>query len=531
MRSVGPLKTPDQVLGTIWGKIPGYIKLTFIASMVLGLCTHLYMFTNKLINFDDILALFDATYGTASGRWLLPTVLRWDGNYSMPWLIGLLSILCLSVTACLTVALFRIRRPVGCIVTAALLMAFPTVAATFSYMFSADAYFFSMMLAAFGAYAAVRFPRVGIPLGIVCILFSMGIYQSYFPVAAVMMVGAMLFEILDGDKSFRDILWKGLRLILILAVAMGGYFILTRFATRDVGLVDYMGISTMGQLPLSQLPSLIVQCYTKYMDFFLFNQQGFHFHFLKYLFLLTGLGAVVLFVLLLWQRKLGVLRTILAVVLALLFPLAGNLIYIMTAGGMVHELMIYGSAFLLVAPIALAEYAGEHLEFHTLASQLLHPLLCWVILGSMALTAYNYIVTDNKAYLKMDISYEQCFAYSNRLLQAIESTEGYDRGMPIALVGSGVWDEALSPTPQLNDIAMGGVANFGLLRTGYTYDIYLHYYLGFINSIYLDESDLVQELAVREDVIAMPCYPQAGSIQVIDGIMVVKLNPINALPE
>ena len=139
-------KTPEVCVSALWKKIPRYIRLTYAAAVVLGLSVHLYMFTNKFTNHDDLNQMFYADYGTASGRWLLPSVLRLDGNISIPWLIGLLSILCLAGTACLTVALFRIRRPFGCIVTAALLVAFPAVTATFGYMFSADAYFLSLQI-------------------------------------------------------------------------------------------------------------------------------------------------------------------------------------------------------------------------------------------------------------------------------------------------------------------------------------------------------------------------------------------------
>ena len=90
------LPAPDQALGRLWAKTPGYIRLTCAAALVLGLAAHLFMFTNKLPNHDDVGHLFSATYGTASGRWLLPLILRLDGNYSMPWLIGLLALLCLA---------------------------------------------------------------------------------------------------------------------------------------------------------------------------------------------------------------------------------------------------------------------------------------------------------------------------------------------------------------------------------------------------------------------------------------------------
>ena len=193
--------SPNVAAERFWQRVPGEIRWTFIMAVVMGLVTHMYAFTNDLLNHDDIYHLLQCEYGAQSGRWFLPIVLGWDGTYSMPWLIGALSVLCLALTACFTVSLLRIQGRLGALITVTLLVAYPTVAATFSYMFTADEYFFGLFLASFAAYAAARMPRMGLPLGAVALILSLGIYQSYFPVAAVLMVGALLFDTLDGELS------------------------------------------------------------------------------------------------------------------------------------------------------------------------------------------------------------------------------------------------------------------------------------------------------------------------------------------
>ncbi|MDE6591162.1 MAG: glucosyltransferase domain-containing protein, partial [Oscillospiraceae bacterium] len=149
-------RTPEECFSDLWKRIPKHIRLSFAAAVALGLATHLYAFTNKLTNHDDLDQMFYAGYGAASGRWLLPSILRLDGDFSIPWLIGLIGILCLAGTVCLTVSLLRIRHPLGCVVTAAVMVSYPTVASTFAYMFTSSGYFFGLLLAVFGAYAAVR---------------------------------------------------------------------------------------------------------------------------------------------------------------------------------------------------------------------------------------------------------------------------------------------------------------------------------------------------------------------------------------
>lgn len=522
MRSESAPKTPYNCVSVLWKRIPGYIRMTFASAVVLGFVTHLYMFTNKLTNHDDMLYLFIADYGTASGRWLLPSVLGLDGNFSMPWLIGLLSILCLAGVACLTVSLLRIRHPLGCIVAAGIIVSFPSVTATLTYMFTADGYFFGLLLAALCAYLSVRHGWWGSLFGAVSLTLSMGIYQSYFPVAAVLMVGALLFETLDGELSFKQLLLKGLRLVLTLAVALVAYMVIVRISTRNVALVDYMGISDMGKLSLAEIPSLISQGFEEYFRFYMTDSVGCHFGFLKYAFAAVALLSAALLVLMLWKRKLGSLRSILAIALAAVYPLAGSLIYVMVPQAEIHALMLFGYAYILILPVALVDYM--ELSFKQLPLRTFRTASAWVIILTIALTGYSYTLFANSAYLKIDLSMRQCTAYSTRLLERVESCDGYQQGMDLVLVGSQARDDALNATPQLDDINLTGVFDMPAFRGTYTYGNFLRYYLGFPSQVFTGKSDIAKDLAANETVQAMPVYPQTGSIQVIDNMIVVKFS-------
>lgn len=521
--SMPEIKTPGACLEELRKRAPKYIWLTFAAAVVLGIATHLYMLVNKLPNHDDIGHLFSFDYGTASGRWLLPLVARMDGAFSIPWFIGLISVLCLAGTACFTVSLLRIRSVPGCAIAAAIIVSFPTVTATFTFMFTATPYFFSLMLAAFGAYAAVRFrPIWGFVLGAAAITLSMGIYQSYLGVAAVLMVGALLFETLDGKDSFGALFLKGVRMAGALVCSVAAYMVIVRITTRNIALVDYMGISDMGKISLQELPWQLVKCFGSYYKFFISDAYGYHFGFLKFAFAATALCCIVLGVLLLRERRLGRSRTVLALALAAVYPLAANLIYLMVPNGGIHTLMIYGLSYILIAPVALVDYT--EINWQKLSRRAVQAIAGWVVLLSMTAAAYSYAVTANTAYLKIDLSLRQATAYSTRLLERIESCEGYHRDLPVMLLGSGIVDDGLWPTPQLNSVEMVGVFSLAHFRTSYSYNYFLRYYLGYTGEIYLDSSDGAPSFSEVDEVRAMPTYPEQGSIRVINGWVVVKLN-------
>lgn len=516
---------PDAAFERFRKSVPAYTKWTFAASVVFGLIAHLYMLTNKLPNHDDIFHLFQCDYGTQSGRWFLPTVLQWDGDFSMPWLIGVLGILCLAGTACITTSLFHIRRPLACIITAALLVSFPTVASTFTYMFTADAYFFGLFLAAFAAFAVARFAIIGLPVGAVALILSMGIYQSYFPVATVLLVGTLLFDCLEGQRSFLQILGRGIKMVVMLGLGIIVYMAAARWATANVGgLSDYMGISSMGSVSLDQLPSLIRKCYECYREYFIDNQFGWNFGFIRYLLLAAAASGLVILLLLIVRRTVGVLRGVLALVLVVCYPLAGALIHIMVGGAEIHFLMIYGCVYILILPIALASFAGDQfVETGSLRSGI-QAILSGIIMIAMAFTAYSYTVADNKAYLSMEVSYEQISAYSNRLVSAIQSVDGYTTDMPVVLVGSSGSDAMLDLTPEQDEITLTGVLKAITYRTQYSYGNYLNRFLALPNAVYMDDMPDEIKTAIGDVKSWMPTYPQEGSIQIVNGYIVVRLN-------
>lgn len=510
------LEDPDGSLKALWNRTPAHIRTTFFSAAAVGLGTHLYVFTNKFANHDDLYQLFRGGYGVFSGRWLLPTVLRMDGSFSVPWLIGLLGVLFLSLGACVVVSLLRIRRPLGCLLAGAALVSFPSVTATLGYLFTSDAYFFGLLLAELGAWATIRRGWWGSALGAALICLSLGVYQSYLPVAAALMVGGLLLETLEGG-DLRALLLKALRCAGALALGLLLYLLVVRLTTLQTGLTDYEGISEMGKLPLARLPELLKAAYRAYVSFFVEDVYHYHFRFLKYLFLLTGAGSAVGFLWLLWRRRPGPGRTVLALALAALYPLAGGLIYLMVPNGAIHTHMLYGLVFALLAPIFLTEQITE-------SPRPVGSALRVLALVTLGLAVYAYAVTANSFYLKQDMSLRECTAWSNRLIARIESCQGYEPGMNVVLVGSEQREAALSPSPEMDVSQMMGMDDLGDLRTAYSYDLFLRHYLAFDAPVHTGHTELARSYAVREAVQEMPLYPRDGSVKVVDGALVVKLN-------
>ena len=62
-----------------------HYRIPTIAGMILGLLAYMFTFTNKLVNHDEVNALFFKGATVDSGRWGLSILDHFFPNYSMSW--------------------------------------------------------------------------------------------------------------------------------------------------------------------------------------------------------------------------------------------------------------------------------------------------------------------------------------------------------------------------------------------------------------------------------------------------------------
>ena len=123
----------------------------------------------------------------------------------------------------------------------------------------------------------------------------------------------------------------------------------------------------------------------------------------------------------------------------------------------------------------------------------------------------------NICYLRAEFEQQQTISYYTTLISRISSTEGYDDAYPLVYInefnkkpttGLGCPDEEIIYiTPYKN----GYSVNVGTWRR------VMKNWCGYDPET-LDEALFAQ----RPEVMEMPCYPDSGSIKVIDGAVVVK---------
>ena len=100
----------DRTLRKYWQALPAARKWAFLSCFISGYLIHIFAFTNIIPNSDGLSRVFDPQQMTVSGRWFLHYASMLNGFTQMPALIGLLSMVFLSLAAALAVGVLGITR-------------------------------------------------------------------------------------------------------------------------------------------------------------------------------------------------------------------------------------------------------------------------------------------------------------------------------------------------------------------------------------------------------------------------------------
>lgn len=515
-----------QIQNRLDTRIARHYQIIFLISFALILLIHLYMFTNLFINHDNIRLMFsNGSGGLPLGRWLKDWARSLTGGFSSPWLNGIVGALFLAAACTLFAAIFDIRRPLPACLLILCMVAFPTVTSIYTYMQDAVANFLSMLLAVLAAWLIRRGGVAAGLLGVLCISCSMGIYQAFFCLTAATLVLTMMVEVCEGrwKDSFKSFFATGLRYLSWLALGMALYFLVTRICLWHTGtkLSDYQGISSMGQITPAILLQRVKKAYLCLKSYY-FNNHMYFLNWFPILVKVSLLADAVTVGFLFWTR--GLHKSIdsflqLAVLLDI-FPLACNSIYLMTDAWTVHNLMIYPAVLPLLLPVLL----GNRITVQDITAlgelgkgylRTLGTLCACGLLVIQAAFGYLFLVTTNRAYTCMELTYQGSYAYFTRLTAKIELQPGYTPDTPVAFLG-----KASQPT-SIPSSYMTGVNSLEQTINMYSRGDFLSYFMS--SSYHNASSEETEAVKASLEFQQMPYYPAEGSIATINGVIVVKL--------
>ena len=514
------MTTPMAFYEKLRGKIKREWKLAFLAAAVTALLVHMPALLMDVPNHDGLDSMYFDQNMITSGRWFLMVACGFSSFYTIPWVIGLLGILFLSLAAAALTEALELKKPWVIVVCSGLLASFPALASTFAYVFTLDGYMLALLLAVLAVVLTKKYQK-GFLAGGVCLAFSLGIYQAYLPFAMILSVFCILM-LLSEDGTGKEKLKKILHYLYMGILGVVLYYGILQVLLRLQGkqLASYQGIDGMAQGNNAGLFTSVKQMY---VDFLKFTLRGN----VLYQNWISGVALLLLLFAALfaggvlvknrkWWKKPGFFGIIILAVLVL--PVITNVILIISPSVTYHLLMRYQWVLYLIGLVALVGNGTE--EGKTGA------VLQWLALCCGVVLVFFYGVVDNIGYSNLQKRYEKTYAYCVRLLDRIEQTEGYYQGIPIAMIGV-VGEDEFPGTDITLDVTSGmiGLNGDSLLYTGENYRLFMQHYLGATLNIL--SADAMKEMYYDEEYIEMDSFPGENSIRIIDGILYVKTENAN----
>lgn len=525
-------KMPDQYLTEWYRNLSGAVKTAFYAAFAAGLAAHLYQFTNKLYNYDE-LANTPGGIGlsTEQGRWLLNWMGRFmrsvfGGSYSLPFFNGIFALLFLALSAGMVVSVFQVRNKLTAGLIGGLMTVFPAVVSMYFFMFLALYYAIGISFSVFAAWLAVKYPKniIANIAAVVMIACSLGVYQAYFPdTVCILLIVVILKAAFGGVKEKKE--WKEFflmiaRFLLVMAAGVAVYFLINKavLAVTHIQLTSYQGGDTMGKITITQLISALKSCYTSFFDLGFSDVMGISYNrtvrrLIKVVWILfaAGIGAYLVL------KKKEYLNKVIVLCGILVFPVAMFLIYVMAPNSYCYTLMAYSVVFFFVFFLLWLDACFRNLKLHAPVKSITN----WVSALLTAALVIVFVWYANGNYMALEYTKYHDFSYVQTLITKIRSVEDYSQDKPVIVVGTQINDSTNGMGSLIGDtFTVGGKADTNL---GYNSLLYLMSdYLGF--SPYYGTYEEIQNWMQREVVREMPSYPADGSIQVIDDTIIVKLS-------
>lgn len=508
--------------------------IAFSVTFIVGLYTHFYMLTNKISFYDDISALFH-TGGTYSlGRWFLgilsALVYRFFGGiYSMPWLNGTISLFFISLAAVMVVDLFSIHNKILIGLISALMVVFPVVTTIFAYMFTAPYYFFALLLSVLSVWCIYKV-KYGYVLFCIFNAFAMGIYQAFLPVTVTLLIMLLVIETIFF-KKVKHPLYLGILYFINLVLSYVLYYIINRIVliVKNVELKEYQGLNSLGNVSIDNFFDAIINAYSKYFSFFVKDFLGVNNSFwIKGIYILCAISFLIMII-----RSISELnyeRKIVGILYVCFLPAAIEFIYIMALGNentFIHGLMIYSIVFILILTLVLLDK-----QVYKKNGMLFVGLNYGIRIGCAGVIVF-YIYLANMAYLQDELLQSQVDTWCTSFITQIKMTEGFKDEYSIVFVQDkeletnyyAIHDETeylMNEFSILTCTAHSSTMNSWI--NNYSFMDYLRYRGGFNTDKIIDYEDAVKKQIIDEcpEIDDMPCYPDDGSIQVIDQKVFVK---------
>lgn len=508
----------DRLIAWFSKKIREY-HIPLICSFLVGILAHMFAFTNKLVNGDDVFTLFFKGGSYTLGRWGLVLFDNIFPNYSMPWVYGIITIALIAVSVCILIHVFHIQNKLLQGLLAGLIVAFPSLTGVFSFMFMSCTYSSAFLLTVLSVYLMNKSPvRYLLPAGI-CLILSLSLYQGYIALAASLLVLVLIQQLLENTET-KAVFRRGIFFLIFLVLSLGIYYMFTQLLLRITGYeLNSYANARLSFEPLS-LPSRVLEAYHSFFKLFDEAYNGLIPTVLsRRVHYLCVAAAGILFLLwLVFQKAKKAGQIFLLLALIAILPLTINCMYLFATVEAVHTLVLYSFVSVYMFAAVLAE-ASMPLVLNSRAAALSRRIALEVVTIGMALVIVVNIYIANEAYLCMYLQYENTYAFYSSVIAELKATPEFNETTTLAVIG----DYQRPDFYQTKfDFAYKIFDTTGYHPNSYAQERFLEYFIGLPIPCATDED--IAEITQSQEYQNMPTYPYYGSMKMIGNFFVVKLS-------
>lgn len=506
--------------------------LSLAATFLWGMFAHGFAFSGTYVTHDSLREFHSEILGNkvkmGSGRVLTPIYRDLFGtDVTLPWMMGLLALLWIGLAVFLMVRIFRVESPaLICLMAGVCTVNIAVSSTAATYIHDLDSYMFAMLSAVVAVFFW-RSHKLGWIVGAPFAAFSLGIYQCFIFVAVTLAMMVCILDLLN-EKSFREVFTNGLKAIGMLLLGGVLYYLIMKviLAFSDVVLTkgDYNSLDRMQALTLDTFVPQILSAYRDWAVRLIDVYSGYPSVLTKGISLLLLVGVVLFVGIGLLNRRIGLAEKALCVLLVLLLPLGMNMIHVMTVGKN-HDLMTYPIWMGYILALLLAERFWQQwktVEGHVKTVWLAKAqrVLCMAL---VLVLVYGNVRFSNGMYMKKALEHEAYMSLMTRIVARMEAMEEYVPG-ETEVVFVDLPENLLEVMPGFKDYwNVTGMTKSDMIYFGARdrFQAYFNYMMGL--PIRLAEGLSWTEYEQLEAVQQMPVYPAQGFMQMIDGVLIVKL--------
>lgn len=519
------------------------VRWTFVLTFFAGILVHFYNMSHKFFNYFEMGNIFSQMPflqedTVALGRWFMPIATNLFTSFSMPVFNTLICLFYMALASALIVELLEIRSRALGAAFGLVFVTFPGLTCVLSYGVNCDEIILALLLSILSAYAFYRW-KYGIVWGAVFLCLSLGAYQPYMS-ATIGIIYMMLFL-----KAFRERCgWKAFFLDAGRAVAMlAAGFILyygmlqITIAITGVQMSDYHGVNDMASFTPKGLAKGLVYTYGYFLSYFFTTAYTYTADRI----VCNVIGAAAFAAILIRRmrtkraadkadsggRQAGsdVCANILLGILFCFLPLGVNAAPFLMAdrvGAGVDRYMIFSMMFLWALLLAMLDLCRD--EKVTFVSEKGKHLVRWAAVLSVSASIVSGFLISNQAYHRMEAMTETTGALLNRIAARMESQPEWNKDIPVYFVNCRA---LVNQNYEVEIPSYDRIRNMPgtFLRSSYSEEAIVDYLEVYLHFPVSEATEAERERVEKNPAFArMESFPAESAVQVIDGVMVVKIS-------